>query len=39
MFLYPDKVSFKAKSRIQVILSMTSFSNRWLRFTFQASND
>jgi len=33
------KVSFNAESRIGVVLPTASFNIRWLRFTFQASND
>jgi len=35
LFLYTDKVSFNAESRIEVVLSMTSFNVRWLRFPFK----
>jgi len=39
LFLYANKVSFNAESRINVVLSMASLNIRGLGFPFQASND
>jgi len=39
LFLYADKVSFNLESIIKVVLPTASFNIRWLRFTFQASNN